>query len=104
MDGTIPLRGPTLSATAEVTRRITCPGCGDVRWLSARRRGIELGESTGLCSGCRFPHLRAATEEEAEAFARYWLERFTDEEIAELALGFGVEDACAENVAASRRD
>jgi hypothetical protein len=38
------------------------------------------------------------TEEEAVRFARWWLDRFSDEEIAELAHGFGVEDALARTI------
>jgi uncharacterized protein YjiS (DUF1127 family) len=34
---------------------------------------------------------------------RWWLDRYSDEELADIALGVGVEDACAENVARARR-
>ena len=64
-----------------------------MRWLSARNaRGIERGESSGLCGRCRYPNLRAVTEEEATRLARWWLDRFTDDEVADLALAFGVEE------------
>jgi hypothetical protein len=33
---------------------------------------------------------------------RWWLDRYSDEELADLALGLGVEGACAEGVAAQR--
>jgi hypothetical protein len=34
---------------------------------------------------------------------RYWLDRHSDRELADLALALGVEDACTENVARARR-
>jgi hypothetical protein len=37
------------------------------------------------------------------AVCRWWLGRYSDSTLAELALGLGVEDACAENVARARR-
>ena len=44
----------------------------------------------------------ATPAEERDAAMRWWLDRFTDEEIAELAGGLGVRGVFARNVAASR--
>ena len=57
---------------------------------------------SGLCHECRYPNVRMTTPEEAVRFARYWLDRYSDEELADFAVGLGVEGACAEGVAAQR--
>jgi len=90
------------TAVHEAERRVVCPGCGDVRWLTARNaRGVARGESSGLCERCRFPG-RPSTPEERAAAMRWWLDRYSDSQLAELALGLGVEGACAQNVARRR--
>ena len=87
--------------SVEAQRQVVCPGCGDVRWLSARNaRDVVRGERPGLCTRCRFPPRTSA--EEREAFCCWWLERFTDEELADLALALGVEGASSHRVAVQR--
>jgi hypothetical protein len=88
--------------TVEPKRRVRCPSCGGVRWLSSRNaRSVENGEASGLCQTCRNPRA-PATPEERDAVMRWWLDRYSDEELADLALGLGFEGACAEGVAAQR--
>jgi hypothetical protein len=58
----------------------------------ARHRS-RRGERSLL--GCRFPP-RESTEVERRRFAQWWLDRFADEELADLALGLGVEEASGE--------
>lgn len=61
-------------------REVVCPSCGQRRTVSDRqaRRG------TTLCKLCRYPHTRLRPEDKDR---RFWLERFSDEEILDLALG-----------------
>lgn len=92
-----------MAATLEAQRRVVCPGCGNVRWLTARNaRGGERGETTGLCSTCRHPP-RLSTQAERDAAIRWWLDQYSDEEIAGFALALGVKSASAEYVAARRK-
>ena len=87
--------------SVEAQRQVVCPGCGDVRWLTARNaRSVVRGERPGPCTRCRFPP--GVSTEEREAFCCWWLERFTDVELADLALALGVEGASSDKVAARR--
>lgn len=72
-----------MSVTATSARRtylqtIRCPGCGRLRELTDRhvRRG---GAETTLCNLCRFPARRIPP---SNTERRYWLRRFTDEDLA----------------------
>jgi hypothetical protein len=64
---------------------------------------VENGEASGLCQTCRNPRA-PATPEERDAVMRWWLDRYSDEELADLALGLGVEGACAEGSPRSGHD
>jgi hypothetical protein len=74
--------------------------------MAARNaRRVESGEaaSGGACRECRFRYdLRTALGEERVKLLRWWLCRFGDSELADIARGLGVEGASAEHVAAHR--
>ena len=70
------------------TREIVCPGCGGLRVLTARharRAAGSYGRPT-LCKRCRTP--RPPTDSDR----RYWLRRFSDEDIVLLAWAFWQEE------------
>lgn len=63
------------------SQTVRCPGCGRLRELTDRhvRRG---GAETTLCNLCRFPARRLPP---TNAERRFWLRRYTDEQIAQMA-------------------
>lgn len=58
---------------------VRCHGCGRRRELTQRS-----ARRAGLCSLCRYPQHVTPTVEDRE----WWLERFTDGEIAAIATEF----------------
>jgi len=66
--------------TAQASVLVECPGCKRERLVSARtaRRGA------GRCAFCRSGD--GVIEPPDDTDRVYWLERFTDDEIAEMAL------------------
>lgn len=63
------------------SQTVACPGCGRLRELTDRhvRRG---GSETTLCNLCRFPaRILPPTNTER----RFWLRRFKDEELIDMA-------------------
>jgi hypothetical protein len=73
-----------------MTREVICPGCGDRRTLSirhARRNAGSYGRPS-LCKLCRTPRPKPPTDSDR----RYWLERFSDEDIVLLAWAFWKEE------------
>jgi len=69
------LRPPRQSAAAS---------CGGVRDLSPRQaRRIERGECRAICEACRW--LAPERERVTDADRRWWLDRFGDAEIVEMA-------------------
>jgi hypothetical protein len=88
-----------VAVSVEAQRQVVCPGCGDIRWVAAwTARGVARGKQPALCTSCRYPP-RPFSEEEQVALWRWWLDCYSDEEVAELALGLGVTGAKAANVA-----
>jgi hypothetical protein len=64
---------------------------------------VRVGESSGLCADCRLPDKHRATPRERRRYARWWLDRYSDEELAGLARGrLGVEGATPQRMAATR--
>lgn len=63
------------------SQTVRCPGCGRLRELTDRhvRRG---GAEKTLCNLCRFP---ARKLEITNTERRFWLRRYTDEQIALMA-------------------
>jgi hypothetical protein len=91
-----------VAVSVEGQRQVVCPGCGDVRWVAApNARQLARRKRPGLCTRCRFPP-RPVSEEEQVALWRWWLDSYSDRELAELALGLGVTEANAANVASWR--
>lgn len=74
----------------EQTREVTCPRCGDKRVLSGRhaRRNAGSYGRPGLCPQCRTPKPKPPTDSDR----RYWLRRFSDDEIILFAWAFWKED------------
>lgn len=68
----------------EFTARIVCPECGQERETSAGQgRRAFSGCSDLRCEGCRFGvQPRGAVDDEDR---RFWLERFSDDEVVGLA-------------------
>jgi hypothetical protein len=68
----------------ELAREFTCPGCGERSELSAknmrehRRRG-----TVPICRDCRLPPARPDPEE-AERLRRWWLARYSVDELREI--------------------
>jgi NMD protein affecting ribosome stability and mRNA decay len=56
---------------------VTCPNCGDTREVTARHARRET-----LCRRCINP---PPSHPVTDATRRYWLERYTDREIAQIA-------------------
>jgi hypothetical protein len=84
-------------------RPVRCPECGNVRYLNVREEyRVRIGEATGRCHDCRFPNKHRATPAELRRFARWWLDRYSEEELAGLARGLGVAGATPERMAANR--
>lgn len=99
--GTSYARSSLAGEAVEPRKLVRCPGCGGERYVSVRTaHRIRVGELSGLCPPCRRP--RELTERERRLLARWWLDRYTDRELSDIALACGVLDACPENVAASR--
>jgi hypothetical protein len=86
--------------TVENPRDVTCTGCGDTRVLSgrhARRNGGSYGRPN-LCKLCRTPKPKPPTDGDR----RYWLRRFTDDDILLFAWAFWKEDGDADHCHAAR--
>lgn len=62
-------------------RSVICPGCGRVRELTDRHVRRSEVEKT-LCNLCRFPARRLPP---TNTERRYWLRRFSDDQIVEMA-------------------
>lgn len=79
---------PTLAP--EPTRELVCPGCGRRRTVSSR----HARRVPATCKLCRNPAHTTPTVKEMY----FWLERFSDEEIVQMASaihgGEGDEAAC----------
>lgn len=94
---------PSVRVRVEARRPVRCPECGSLRWLAVRNEyRVRVGETSGLCADCRFPNRHRATPAELRRYGRWWLDRYSDEWLAELARGLGVERATPERMAASR--
>jgi hypothetical protein len=64
---------------------VRCPTCGQERLISRRR-----ASTAGQCQECRFPN---APRGPTDADRAWWLRRFDDETLAELAaMAFGAGD------------
>lgn len=71
------------TAVAEAPRLVRCGACGGDFELSARRVRHVRAESLPLrCRSCRTGRV---TPEPTEAHRRWWLDRFTVDEIREMA-------------------
>jgi hypothetical protein len=79
-----------MPATAETPVDVRCSSCSDTFTLSARR-AREWRDRDPLCRRCRTP-ARELTDAERERYRRWWLERFTLEELQELARTIWPED------------
>lgn len=62
-------------------KTVCCPGCGRSRELTARHV-LRGGAEKTLCNLCRFPPRKLAP---TNTERRYWLRRYSDEEIALMA-------------------
>lgn len=62
--------------TAESVEVVRCPSCGGLRGIAAR----HLHRHSVVCSDCRRGHVVTVTH-----YHLFWLERFTREEIEEMA-------------------
>jgi DNA-directed RNA polymerase subunit RPC12/RpoP len=70
-------------AAAEASRKVSCATCGDTFQLSARN--IRAARQAGRPIRCRRCRGHSTTRRVREADRRFWLERFTLDEIQELA-------------------
>lgn len=63
------------------SQTVACPGCGRPRELTDRhvRRG---GSEKTLCNLCRFPSRKIPP---TDTDRRFWLRRYSDEDIAQMA-------------------
>lgn len=66
-------------STIEPTRDVICPMCGGRRRVSGRH-----ARRSPVCSLCRHPAKIKAPEDKDR---RFWLERFSDDEILDIAHG-----------------
>lgn len=84
-------------ATAPPVRRtyvqeVRCPGCGRIRELTDRHVR-KVGDQITLCTLCRFPARRIAP---TITDRRFWLRRYSDDDIALMAEAlFGACDRAA---------
>ncbi len=62
------------------TREIVCPGCGRIRLVSER----NARRAPQNCMLCRNPGKRKDPDDKDR---RFWLSRFSDQEICEMAIG-----------------
>ena len=79
-------------------REVVCPSCGQPREISDRH--ARRTEDT-LCVACRFP---AKRQPPGDADRRYWLERFTDEEIVIMVEAITDQKADIDRIAWWRRE
>ena len=82
----------SVTSVRRVAARVTvaCPGCHERRELTARQ---ARQNPKPLCRDCRFPVRREPPD---DADRLYWLARFSDEEIVEMATAYcGRGDAAA---------
>lgn len=80
----------------DVPRTVVCPGCGRKRELSSRQ-----ARRASRCALCRFP---PKYERPTEREYRFWLERFSDEEILVMAEEMCGQDGDLERVRQWRLD
>ena len=81
------------------TKEVFCPGCGRPRDISDRH--ARRTEEPRLCVACRFP---AKKQPPGDADRRYWLERFTDDEIILMVEAMTDQHADAERIAWWRKE
>lgn len=62
---------------ANYRKEVVCPNCGGIREVSDRH--ARRTETATLCLACRNP---AKPDPPSDSDRRYWLERFSDAEIA----------------------
>jgi hypothetical protein len=79
-----------LAATTPA-REIICPGCGRHRLVSDR----NARRKPQTCNLCRHPDKHQPPEDKDR---RFWLERFSDEEILHLAFGIFEEEGSLETI------
>ncbi len=60
-------------------REVTCPNCGGIREVSDRH--ARRTETATLCVACRNP---SKHDPPSDTDRRYWLERFSDQEIVRM--------------------
>ena len=66
---------------------VACPVCRLPRSITRRQaRRITTGESDGRCRACRHPQPERLPPDDADRL--YWLARFDDEEIVEMAAAY----------------
>lgn len=66
------------------SERITCPACGGERWVSRRHAlAIQAGEHLNLCRPCRYESQVKPTER----YRKWWLDRYSMEDIRQMAAG-----------------
>jgi hypothetical protein len=75
-----------VSTTAETPVDLRCSGCGDTFRLSARR-ARDWQDRDPLCRRCRTP-ARELTPAEQERYRKWWLDRYSLEELFEIGLAF----------------
>jgi hypothetical protein len=86
----------------EFTARIVFPSCGAKRETSARQgRRAFSGRTDPRCEGCRFGAQSRGAVDDSDR--RFWLERFSDDEVVGLAWAFTGAHGSAEAVAVWRR-
>lgn len=71
-------------ASAEPEVSIRCNDCGNP-WIVTQTyaRRVAIGQFAGICRNCRYP----ARIHVQETHRRYWLDRYTLDQIRELAAG-----------------
>jgi hypothetical protein len=77
------------------TRLITCPGCGRQRVISDR----NARRNPQTCNLCRSPKKYKPPD---DGDRRFWLKKFTDKEILDLAFGVFQEEGSLECIRAWR--
>ena len=66
---------------------VTCPACRLPRSVTKRQASrIGTGTTDGRCRACRHPQPQRLPPDDEDR--RYWLARFSDEEIVEMAAAY----------------